>query len=64
MHPAMRSQSEYHLHLASPPNQGIAAGRSRCRIVNSTMLAVDEPDEINQEQQQEFVATEKISQKV
>jgi hypothetical protein len=34
------------------------------RIVNSTMLAVDEADEISQEQQQDFVTTDKISQKV
>jgi len=34
------------------------------RIVNSTMLAVGETDEIGPEQQQDFVATDKISQKV
>jgi hypothetical protein len=34
------------------------------RIVNSTMLAVGERDEISQEQQQDFVTTDKISQKV
>jgi len=34
------------------------------RIVNSTMLAVGEGDEIGQEQQQEFVKTDKISEKV
>lgn len=34
------------------------------RIVNSTMLAVGEADEIGQEQQQDFVTTDKISQKV
>jgi len=34
------------------------------RIVNSTMLAVGEADEIGQEQQQDFVATDEISQKV
>jgi hypothetical protein len=34
------------------------------RIVNSTMLAVDDRDEIDQDQQQEFVTTDKISQKV
>ena len=33
------------------------------RIVNSTMLAVGEGDEIGEEQQQEFVRTEGISQK-
>jgi hypothetical protein len=34
------------------------------RIVNSTMLTVGEADEIGQEQQQDFVATDKISEKV
>jgi hypothetical protein len=34
------------------------------RIVNSTMLAVGETDEIGPVQQQDFVATDKISQKV
>ena len=34
------------------------------RIVNSTMLAVGETDEIGQEQQRDFVTTDKISQKV
>jgi len=34
------------------------------RIVNSMMLVVSETDEISREQQQEFVATEKINQKV
>lgn len=34
------------------------------RIVNSTMLAVGEGDEIGQEEQQDFVMTDKISQKV
>lgn len=34
------------------------------RIVNSTMLAVGDGDEIGLEQQQDFVTTDKISQKV
>lgn len=34
------------------------------RIVNSMMLAVDEADEISQGHQREFVATEKIDQRV
>jgi hypothetical protein len=34
------------------------------RIVNSTMLAVGHGDEIGEEQQQDFVTTDKISQKV
>ena len=34
------------------------------RFVNSTMLAVGDGDEIGQEQQQDFVNTDKISQKV
>lgn len=34
------------------------------RIVNSTMLAVGENDDISHERQQDFVTTEKISQKV
>lgn len=34
------------------------------RIVNSTMLAGGEADQIGQEQQRDFVATDKISQKV
>ena len=34
------------------------------RIVNSTMLAVGEADAIGEEQQQEFVTTDKISEKV
>ena len=34
------------------------------RIVNSTMLVVGEADEINSERQQEFVTTDKISQKI
>lgn len=34
------------------------------RIVNSTMLAVGDGDEIGQEQQQDFVSTDKISPKV
>jgi hypothetical protein len=34
------------------------------RIVNSTMLAVGDSDEIGPEQQREFVTTDKISQKV
>lgn len=34
------------------------------RIVNSTMLAVSESDEMGQEQQQEFVTTDQISEKV
>ena len=34
------------------------------RIVNSTMLAVGEADDIGQEQQQDFVTTDKISQRV
>lgn len=33
------------------------------RIVNSTMLAAGEKDEIGEDQQQEFVTTDKISQK-
>lgn len=37
---------------------------NECRIVNSTMLAVGENDDISHERQQEFVTTEKISQKV
>ena len=34
------------------------------RIVNSTMLTMNENDEIGQEQQQEFVSMDKISEKV
>jgi len=34
------------------------------RIVNSTMLAVGEADQIGQDEQQEFIATDEISKKV
>jgi hypothetical protein len=34
------------------------------RIVNSILVAVGDADEISEEQREEFVRTEKISQKV
>jgi hypothetical protein len=48
------------LHKAEIPNPDA----SERRIVNSTMLFAGELDEVGPEQQQEFVSTEKISQKV
>jgi hypothetical protein len=41
----------------------VTPNASERRIVNSTMLALGENDEIGQEQQQEFVATDEISKK-
>jgi hypothetical protein len=42
----------------------VTANDAERRIVNSTMLEVGDGDEIGQEQQQDFVTTDKISQKV
>ena len=42
----------------------VTPDESERRIVNSTMLAVGERDEMGEEQQQEFVTTDKISEKV
>ena len=42
----------------------VTPDESERRIVNSTMLAVGERDEMGEEHQQEFVTTDKISEKV